>query len=301
MQCSQMINKYTIALFLSVLCVSSAAVIIVSCSAPALLISLYRMIFTTILIIPFILAKKYYRMELKSLSKKSLLFLILIGFILAVHFTLWITSLKMTSVASSVILVTAHPILVGPLSYFFFKEKLRKLNVLGIVISFIGVIVLVIGNYGFSGYYLNSLEGNILAFLGGIAAGLYILGGRYFRKQLSVISYVFVVYSVATIFLFLFCLLSGISLIQISYYDLSLIFIMAVFAGIFGHTVYNWSLVNVQASVASVALLGEPIGSSIFALLLPWIHQIPSYFTLLGGVILLAGIYLTARQSKTNK
>ncbi|MFH1013677.1 MAG: DMT family transporter [Thermoplasmatota archaeon] len=292
-----MVNKPTVALFIAVLSVSAAAVIIVSCTAPALLISFYRMIFTTMLIVPFIIAKKYYRTEIVSLKKWSLLLLILIGFILAVHFALWITSLKLTSVASSVILVTAHPIFVGPLSYFLFKEHLSKTNVFGILISFAGVIVLVIGNYGISEFYQNTLEGNILAFLGGIAAGLYILGGRYFRKQLSVISYAFIVYSVATIFLFLFCILTHVSFTQISNHDLTLIFIMAVISGIFGHTIYNWSLVYVKASLASVALLGEPLGSSIFAFLLPWIHQVPSHFTIAGGGIILTGIYLTARQS----
>ena len=294
-----MISKPTVALFIAVLSVSAAAVIIVSCTAPALLISLYRMIFTTILIVPFILMRSYYRRELLSLTKKSFFLLVLIGFILAVHFTLWITSLKLTSVASSVILVTAHPIFVAPLSYFLFKERISKTNISGILISFVGVIVLVIGDYGFSQLYLNSLEGNILAFLGGIAAGLYILGGRYFRKQLSVISYAFVVYSVSTIFLFIFCLIRAVSIIQISSHDLTLIFIMAIISGMLGHTVYNWSLAHVKASLASVALLGEPIGSTVLAFLLPWIHQIPSPVTLVGGSIILTGIYLTARQSET--
>ena len=77
-----------------------------------------------------------------------------------------------------------------------------------------------------------------------------------------------------------------------------IILIMAVVSGIFGHTLYNWSLEYVRASVASVFLLGEPIGSSLLAYAIPWIHQIPSQFTLIGGGIILLGIYLTAR--KTN-
>jgi drug/metabolite transporter (DMT)-like permease len=73
---------------------------------------------------------------------------------------------------------------------------------------------------------------------------------------------------------------------------------MAVVAGIFGHTLYNWSLEHIRASVASVALLGEPIGSSLLAYILPWIQQIPSYYTIFGGIIILLGIYLTAQKTK---
>jgi hypothetical protein len=46
-----------------------------------------------------------------------------------------------------------------------------------------------------------------------------------------------------------------------------------------------------------VALLGEPIGSSLLAFALPWIQQIPSGYTIFGGVIILLGIYLTARNT----
>ena len=100
----------------------------------------------------------------------------LIGIILAIHFSLWITSIKLTSIASSVILVASHPIIVGPISHFFLKEKLTKFNVLGIIIGFIGVIILVYGNYGLTSISIDSMEGNLLALLGGIAAGFYILG-----------------------------------------------------------------------------------------------------------------------------
>ena len=72
---------------------------------------------------------------------------------------------------------------------------------------------------------------------------------------------------------------------------------MAIVAGIFGHTLYNWSLGHIRASVASVVLLGEPIGSSLLAFALPWIQQTPSYYTIIGGAIILSGIYLTARKT----
>ena len=74
---------------------------------------------------------------------------------------------------------------------------------------------------------------------------------------------------------------------------------MAILAGIMGHTLYNWSLEYVRASIASVVLLGEPIGSTILAIVIPWISQIPSEYTIIGGAIILTGIYLTAR--KNNK
>ena len=115
------------------------------------------------------------------------------------------------------------------------------------------------------------------------------------RRKISVIPYVFVVYSVATIVLFLFCIGTKTSIIDVSTQDLGIIFLMAVIAGIFGHTLYNWSLAKVRASVASVVLLGEPIGSAFFAFVLPWIRQVPSSWTIIGGMIILTGVYLTSK------
>jgi drug/metabolite transporter (DMT)-like permease len=288
-------QKHYLGLLVSIIAVSFASIFILSCQAPPLSIAFYRLFFTTLLLVPLLMARKKTRDELRSLPISSVILMIIIGLILAAHFALWITSLKMTSVASSVILVTAHPILVGPVSFYFLKEKLSLVNALGIAISFAGVGVLVIGNYGYTAFGLDTLEGNILALLGGIAAGLYILGGRTLRKKVSTVTYAFVVYAVGTIALLCICLGLNAPVYHLASTDYAIILLMAVVSGIFGHTLYNWSLGYIRASVMSVALLGEPIGSSLLAYVVPWIHQEPSMYTVFGGGIILLGIYLTAR------
>jgi drug/metabolite transporter (DMT)-like permease len=294
-----MINKPYIALFISIVSVSFASIFIVSIqnNVPSLSIALYRLLFTTLLLLPFVLLNKKTRDELGNLSRSTLLIMVGIGLVLAAHFALWITSLGLTSVASSVILVTAHPVLVGPISHFFLKERLSYINSIGITISVVGVVILVFGNYGLSAM---TLEGNILAMLGGIAAGIYILGGRKIRKTVSVGSYAFVVYGVGTIALLFICLFFKAPVYGFSLESYGIILLMAVVAGIFGHTLYNWTLEHVRASLASVSLLGEPIGSTLLAFAIPGISQIPSQYTILGGGIILVGIYLTARNSIKN-
>jgi drug/metabolite transporter (DMT)-like permease len=288
-------QKNFLGLLISIIAVSFASIFILSCQAPPLSIAFYRLLFTTLLIFPFILIRKKTRDELRTLPRATLLIMLVIGVILAIHFSLWITSLKMTSVASSVILVTAHPVLVAPVSFYFLKEKLSWVNALGIAISLIGVAVLVIGNYGFAAFGLDTIEGNIFALLGGIAAGLYILGGRKLRKTVSTVSYAFVVYTVGTITLFFICLALSAPVYNLTITDYEIILLMALVSGILGHTLYNWSLGYIRASIMSVALLGEPIGSSLLAYAIPWIHQEPSLYTVIGGGIILVGIYLTAR------
>jgi len=297
-----MINKPYVTLFISVLSVSFAAIFIVSISAHPLSIAFYRLLFTTLLIIPFVIFNKKTRKELLNLQYSTIIIMIGIGLVLAAHFSLWITSLKLTSVASSVILVAAHPFLVGPVSHYLFREKLSILNIIGIMLSIFGVIILVYGNYGLSSIALDSLEGNILALLGGVAAGFYILGGRKMRKKVSVTSYAFVVYGASTIALLLICLIFNAPVYNISIQDYQIILLMAIISGIFGHTFYNWSLKYIRTSIVSVVLLGEPLASTLFAYAIPWIHQVPSEYTILGGAVILIGIYMTAsKKTKSEK
>ncbi len=294
-------QKHALGLLISIIAVSFASIFILSCEAPPLSIAFYRLLFTTLLLVPVLFISKKTRDEIRTLPRRTIVIMILIGVILAAHFAFWVTSLTLTSVASSVILVTAHPVLVAPVSFYFLKEKLSFINALGIAVSLAGVGVLVFGNYGFAAFGLDSLEGNILALLGGIAAGLYIIGGRILRKNVSTVTYAFMVYTVGTITLFILCLALSAPVSGLVASDYLIILLMAIVSGIFGHTLYNWSLGYIRASVMSVALLGEPIGSSLLAYAIPWIHQEPSSYTIVGGGIILSGIYLTAQTMRNKK
>lgn len=297
-------NKPFIALFVSIVSVSFAAIFITTLineyNTSPLSIAFYRLFFTTLIILPFIIFNKKIRKELTNLKFNTFLIMIGIGIILAAHFALWITSLEFTSVASSVLLVTAHPIFVGPISHFFLKEKLTYVNSIGLIFSIFGVFILVIGNYGLGSLTIDTFEGNILAGLGGLAAGLYILGGRKIRRTVSVVPYAFIVYLFGTIILFLICLSFSTPLIGFKLEVYEIILLMAIISGIFGHTFYNWSLEHVRASIASVALLGEPLGSSLLAVIAPWIQQIPSNYTILGGAFILIGIYMTSKSNHSD-
>lgn len=293
------VKKPHIVLFVSVASVSFAAILIVSLETgfgtSPLSIAFFRLLFTWFLILPFVLLSKKTRFEIFSLNARDIVFMAGIGLILSAHFAFWVTSLAKTSVASSVLLVTAHPVIVAPLAFYFLKEKLSSVNIVGIVVSLCGVVLLVYGNYGFSSMTIDTFEGNMLAMLGGVAAGLYILGGRLMRKKVSVATYAFIVYGISTIGLFFFCLFFGQPVYGLLLEEYGIILLLAFVAGILGHTLYNWALKYIPASVASVSLLGEPIGSTMLAFVLPWINQIPSYYTLFGGIIILSGIYLTTR------
>jgi drug/metabolite transporter (DMT)-like permease len=281
-----------LALIIAIIAVSFSAIFIrwVDQAAP-LAIAAYRLGFTTLIILPFALHQKE---ELFNIERRDFLIMVAIGVVLAAHFAFWITSIEETSVASSVILVTSHPLFVGLVAHYYFKEKLSLTNAIGIITAFSGIIILSAGDWGLGG---TNFRGDMFALVGAFAAGTYILGGRQIRKGYSLFTYCFVVYGVCTITLFTTCLFLSVELTAFPGNDWILFILMALIPGILGHTVYNWTLGYVNASVVSVSLLGEPIGSSILAVIL--LSELPTEYTIIGGAIVLIGIYLTYRKGIT--
>ena len=278
---------------LAVVSVSFSAIFISWSTSPFITIALYRLALASLILAPFALLDP--RKPLQTISRRELALMAAVGVILACHFTLWIGSLKIesvrVSVASSVILVTSHPLLVGLLSHFVLRERLNAWMALGIALGFSGVVVIAFADAQAASA---TLVGNLLAFAGGIAAGFYFLAGRRLRQRIPLIAYAFVVYASATAALFVLTIALGESLTPVgdAGRELMLFLAMALIPQIGGHTLYNWSLRWVTAPVVSLSLVGEPIGSSLLAWVL--LDQVPGVAVALGGALALAGIYLTA-------
>lgn len=282
-----------LALFISILAVSTASILIRWTEAPPLAIASYRMVLSVAMLAPFFIRNNGVE-KLREQGRRELLNIFLVGVVLAIHFASWITSLSLTSVASSVIFVHIDPIFVAIISHFFLEDKITTRTLSGIVISFIGISLIAMGDAGTGN---SSLTGDALALIGGIMLGLYILGGRFYRKNLDLTTYVTPVYSVAALSLLLMSFVTGTQLTGFSSTTYGLFFLIALIPMIFGHTLYNWALRYLSAPVVSLSLLGEPIGASILAFLL--LGETPNRFTLVGGGITLVGILISAYRGRT--
>ncbi len=275
-------------LLLAIVGISFAAIFIRWSESSALVIATYRMAFATLIILPFALTNA--REEIARLKRKDLGYLVLIGAVLAAHFVAFIASLDLTSVASSTILVTSHPLMVGLIGYWVLKEG-KVTTGAGIVLGFLGVMLISLGD-------LNSqtLAGDMLAILGAVMAGAYILMGRVLRKKISLITYVFLVYLSCTAILLVTSVASGESLWPVPQQEFLLFLALAVVSTILGHTLFNWSLKYVSAALVSVSFMGEPVGATILAFIL--LSENPPLTAIAGGALVLLGILLTAKMER---
>ena len=279
------------ALATAVVAVSVGAILVKLSEAPSSVAAFYRVLFTTLPLLPVALWRN--RGEFARIRRRDLAFAALAGVALALHFAAWFESLEWTSVAASVTLVQAQPVFVALGAWVLLRERVTRRMVVGIAIAVSGMITMSVGDL-LGGVLVGPrpLYGNGLALFGAVTAAGYVLAGRSLRQRISIVPYAVVVYGVCTVTLFLLVVAEGHPLAGYPPREWALFAGLALGPGLFGHTVLNWALAHVESSVASVSLLGEPVGATVLAFLL--LAEVPTPVTLAGGVVVLAGIALTS-------
>jgi drug/metabolite transporter (DMT)-like permease len=282
-----------------VIAVASAAIMIRMLQQPPIgmaapLIAAGRLGFAALILLPIALLRT--GAELRSLRWRDLLLGVGAGILLALHFDAWIASLSYTSVASSVALVSTNPLWVALLSLVLFGERPAPLVVLGVLLAVAGSLLIGLSDSG-GRAAPNALLGDALALLGALAVSGYFLIGRELRRRLSLLVYIWLVYTSAAVVLLGVALVSVAGrvgeLVAFPPLAYGLLLLLAVGPQLLGHSSFNWALRYLSATFITVALLGEPIGSALLALLLFGERFAPLQFA--GFVLLLAGIVAAAR------
>ena len=271
---------------IGIVAVSFAAIFIrLAGEAPALIIAAYRLAMAVVIMSPY--AYKRIRRQWTNYTAHSLRWNIISGVALAFHFATWIASLKYTSVASSVVLVTTNPLFVSLFGWIFLNEKPRKMVIAGIIVSIFGTVIMTTGNGGVSD---TRLTGDLLALAGAVFASIYLLTGRSLRQTISATAYSYVAYSTAAVILVLIALIAGLPWTGYSPTTYLMFLLLAVVPQIIGHTSFNYALKYVPAVIVAIVILGEPIGASLLA----WIFlgETVQQSTFLGGGLILVGVFL---------
>jgi drug/metabolite transporter (DMT)-like permease len=275
------------ALVVAVVAVSTSAILIRLSDAPKGPMAFWRVTFTILLLAP--LAWRQ-RSSLARLQRRDAISAGLAGLALAAHFVSWFESVDRTTVAASVTLVTTQPAFVAVAAALLLDEGLGRRKAVGIGVALGGAALMSLGAE--QGNAPEPLLGNLLALTGAVLAAAYVLAGRSVRQRVAVLPYVTVVYSVCAVTLLAYVLAIGDPLVAYPTHEWVLFLGMALGPGVFGHTVINWALEHVESSVVSVSLVGEPVGSTLLALLI--LSEVPAPVTVLGGAVVLAGIYVTS-------
>lgn len=271
--------------------ISLAAIFIRYADAPGVVVAAYRMIIASLLLLPLSVPA----LRRSRLGRKELLYSVLAGLCLAVHFATWISSLSLTSVTASVSIVASQPLWVALFSWLFFGLAPSFLVLMGVMLAVVGGSLISFGDFA-SGSA--PLVGNSLALVGAVsAAAYYLLGRAVQRGGVSLNAYIGIAYGCAALILAPLPWMFGMSYTNYSFETFTWIALLALIPQLVGHTGVNYALKYLSPTLVATAVLLEPVGASVFALLL--FKELPSSTVLLGAFILLMGVLLTVRNTRT--
>jgi len=282
--------KAYLTLLVGVAAMSFASIFIRLAEAPPLVIAAYRLTIAALVFLPF--APSKWSKTWRQVSRRDVLLLLFASLFLALHFALWISSLKNTSIASSVILVTSNPIFVAIFSYFLWKEKLTRLMIGGMALALGGAVLISYGDFALSG---TALLGDVLAVLAALVWGIYLVTARHLRAKIDFLSFVSFIYAGAAVFLLIAVALGGYSLFGYSTQTYLMMALVALVPQMIGHSAANFALRFIPATLVSVAILGEPVGATLLGYII--LEEAPGLNEIAGGVLVLAGIFAVLKRS----
>jgi drug/metabolite transporter (DMT)-like permease len=257
----------------------------------------WRLQATSIVLLPFFI----WQLRNESFHWNWNIFWIILGsgICLWIHFGSWVWSLDHTSLAHSLLFVTAHPLIIVS-GMALMRMKPHRWETWGAIIGVFGALIAVQD----AGSGSVTIIGDIAAFIGAIAIVGYLAAGRHLRggRQMPLFLYAFPVTAIAAVLLTIHAVVAenatlGSAVANTSVFgwsDVSWILLVTYLAlgpGLAGHTGINASLRWLPPLVISVSVVMEPLLGSLLGWFLG-VQSIPDMWTWMGGPFMIAGTAL---------
>ncbi|WIV18368.1 DMT family transporter [Paenibacillus polygoni] len=280
-------SKYELLYIIGIVAISFSSIFVKWSEAEVSVVAMYRLFLTNLLMTPLLYK---YRHDIFRLSKKDWLTLGISGIMLGLHFLLWMSSLRLTTVASSTVILTLEPILVMLGSMWIFAAKPNRMMLIGMGMAVAGSVIIGAGDFQVSGH---ALKGDFLSLLGTIAVAIHMIIGQYARKNISAFVYNFWVFLFAGSSLAVYNAGNQIPFTGYDAREWGIFLLLAIVPTLLGHYLFNWLLKVMNATTVSMSVLGEPVIASLLAWVL--LGEALTILQLIAGVIILAGVWFFLR------
>lgn len=214
---------------------------------------------------------------LRPMSRRNLCAFVVLGALLAVHWTMFFQAVKFAGVALAVITFATFPIFIAFLEPLFFREKLRVVDIIRAAVALTGIAIL-----------QPRLQGNdriTQGILWGVAAGftfalLTLLNRRLVRQHSSLTIALYQdLFAAAVLLPFV---LAGGQTVTLG--DLLLLAVLGVLCTAVAHSLFIAGMHGISARTASTIACLEPVYGVLLAVF--FLGEVPSLNTLLGGILI---------------
>lgn len=205
------------------------------------------------------------------------------GFITAMHFLFYVTSLFFTSIAHALSIVYMAPIFVTLFSAWFLKEHIHRYKYIGIGIVVMGVFVLT----NFEPQMTpNMIVGDAMALISAVCYAIYSVVARRERQNYSLLCYTFWLYFWAAIFLLPFAVANF--AVPKTLQSMASILLLGLLPTTLGHTLYNASIRYIHPTYSNLISTQEITGGILLGYLI--LGQVPSLNSIAGCLIMFIGL-----------
>jgi len=289
-------------LTLSLIGISFAGPLTRLSNADPLVVAAWRLLFSLVIVAVALVLTREWR-DWRRLNLRDTTFAVSAGIALAFHFWAWNASLHLTTIAASVTLVNMQPAFIVAISAVFLRESPTRRQLLGIAIAMAGAMIIAAPAWNESDPSARGsiIFGDVLALSAAVTAAIYYSIGRFLRHRYGLWSYVGLAYSACAITLLITAQLTNAQMVPQPQREFAIFAALAIGPMLLGHTGMNWALKYMPAYVVNLVTLGEPVGATLLGAILPGIRQVPSSITLIGGAIVLAGVFVAARSTVSTK
>jgi drug/metabolite transporter (DMT)-like permease len=255
-------------------------------STPVLIAS--RMILGVLLFAPWVFARHW--RDLRNISWKDLQTTTITGFWMSIHLLAGFEAIQHTTILVASVVGATLPIWIAILEVRILQTQLSRAVWIGLSITLAGGIIIALSGSADRTLGDNPLLGIVLGLVAAFAGAIYAIIGRKSRNNISLTTYLWLVFTSGAIFCTAAVVIQGRSFLGYSTEGYIDILALTISAQIIGHGVYNFVLRRLPATFTAVSgQLGSVIGpmlAYVFFREVPSLLQIPGTITMLTGIIL---------------
>lgn len=252
---------------------------------PAIGITFGRVLFSSLALGIYLLVRKQ---SFRFANRRDLLFLILAGVILALHWWAFLESIQLSSVAIGTITFSSFPLFVTFLEPLLFHRKPEIRNIILAIIILIGVLITIPEFSLESRMFIGILIGMISA----LAYAMLTIMNKSITARYSGTVTAFYEQTTAAVVLFPFILRAR---LQPSASDIGLLLFLGVVTTALAHTLFISSLRSIPAQLAGICSSMETVYGILFAFI--FLGEVPSVREIVGAAIIVAAVVLAQKRA----
>ena len=255
-------------------------------------LSFYRWFFVFVILLP------YYFMNLKKINfyiKKYFLRLCFFAFISVTTFNTFVyLGLQTTTATNSLLINSSTPMIIILFSSLILKKHLNKIEILGVVISTLGVLYVILKGNIDEIVNLSITTGDIWILTAAAIWALYSVLLKYKPQEIKAFDFLFLIVLFGTLFLWILFYVTGYEVSSTIYENKKILYTLiyvAIFPSILSFYFWNIGISEIGANKAGQYGNLMPIFGSMVAYF--WLGEELYSYHFIGLFLVLIGIYLT--------